>query len=592
LDGARAMTVRAAALRCAEPRARAAVQHAMAMLAAAEGDHRQAELHCSTALANAETDNDLLQQVWIRLCRSFHTLDLGAPRAALAEAQTLLRLSERCDNLFLAAHALTTCGRAKVRLGTLEEAPADFAAAIDLFQVLGSRFVAWPLCGLGDLHRMRGQVARARAAYEEALDLAEPDHDVIALSSALIGLARVRATADIAVARDLAERAVEVGEDLRQVPAYLTRGWVALVDGDREAATADAAQAAAAARARRDNPGLAEAITLTVLADPDADTALLGEAIDMWQDTGCRLEEAVGRVVAARIGAPVHHAADDLALHTLRGAGVPLRTGQVAGPLAVLARSAPSVSIRTLGSFQVSRGGIPIPTAAWPSRKARDLLKILIARRRPVHREQLMELLWPEASPAKSSNRLSVLLTMVRGILQPDQPDQPDQTQGGPLVADNAAVWLDLTRVSIDVETFLALAPRALHAHSHDDPDPIPSLEAALATHTGDFLEDDPYPEWAAPLGEEVRATHIALLQALVSRLKQAGNIDAVILYTLRLLEQDNYNEQAHFDLITALIDAGRLGEGRRRHQIYTRHMEEIHIHPRPLPPPRTRYGV
>jgi tetratricopeptide (TPR) repeat protein len=206
---------------------------------------------------------------------------------------------------FLTAHALTICARAKVRLGMLVPAQADFARAIDLFQRLGSRFLSWPLCGLGDVYRTRGQLARARAAYEEALVLAEPDHDVLGLGAALSGLARVRAADDIAVARALADRAVALREGLREVQAFLTRGWVALMAGDRQAATADAARAGVSARLRRDDPGLAEAITLTVLASahPVADSALLGEAIDILQESGCRLEEAAVRVVALRMGA-------------------------------------------------------------------------------------------------------------------------------------------------------------------------------------------------------------------------------------------------------------------------------------------------
>lgn len=76
----------------------------------------------------------------------------------------------------------------------------------------------------------------------------------------------------------------------------------------------------------------------------------------------------------------------------------------------------PAVSIRTLGVFQVIRDGAPIPRTAWQSKKARDLLKILIARRKATSREQLVELLWPEVSPAKGGNRLSVLLWTLRNV--------------------------------------------------------------------------------------------------------------------------------------------------------------------------------
>jgi DNA-binding SARP family transcriptional activator/tetratricopeptide (TPR) repeat protein len=574
-----ASRARAAARRCGEPRAWSRVHHVYALLAAAEGDWLQADVHCTDALRCAEECDDLLQVTWTRACQAFHHFEAGAPRDALADAQIALTLSERCENPFIIAHALTTRARARARLGMLEEAAADFTVAIDLFQRIGSRFLAWPLCGLGDLHRTRGQLMRARGAYEEALILAEPCHDVFGLSSALIGLARITAVDDPKGARERADQAVELDEGVRKVPALLTRGWVELISGDRQGALADASRATVAARQWRDNPGLAEAITLSVLAarDPAADATSLHEAINIWQETGCRLEEAATRVVAARLGAPIPHLDGRLADQTLRGYGVDVESRRVAGPLGVLVRSAPTVFIQTLGVFRVIRDGVPIPNTAWQSKKARELLKILIARRRPTPRDQLMELLWPRVGPAVAGNRLSVLLSTVRDVLQP----QPIGT--APLDTTDGAVSLNRAQVKVDVEDFLTQATTALDADRARQPDATARLKAAATVHTGDFLEDDPYQEWASTLAEEVRATYIALLRTLSQRLRDAGDTDAVVQYTLRLLERDRYDEDAHRSLVGVLVDAGRLGEARRHYQNYARQMAEIDVRPDPL---------
>ena len=575
----RALQTRAAAQRCDDPRAWSSAHHVLALLAAAEGDWRQADAHCTDARRGAEAYENLLQLTWTWAWRAFHHFEAGAPQHALADAQIALSLSERCENPFFVAHVLTTRGRAWGRLGMLEVATADFTTAIDLFQRLGSRFLAWPLCGLGDLHRIKSQLVRARAAYEEALSLAEPYHDIFGLSSALIGLARIAAADDLPRARERADRAVELGEGLRMVPAWLTRGWVELMDGDRQGASADAARATVEARRRRDDPGLAEAISLSVLASNDpVDTTPIDEAIDIWQKTGCRLEEAAARVVAARLAARIPHLNADLAQQTLRDHGIDVDSRRVAGPLGVLVPSAPTVSIQTLGVFRVRRDGVPIPNTAWKSKKARDLLKILVARRRPTPREQLMELLWPEVNPNLAGNRLSVLLSTVREVLQP----QP--TGEGPLVTTGGSVSLNPTEVRVDVEDFLTQANAALNAHRRREPGAAGQLEAAVTAHTGDFLEEDPYQEWAATLAEEVRATHIALLRALAARLRDAGDTDAVVRYTLRLLAQDPYDEEAHLTLVAVLLDAGRLGQGRRHYQTYVRRMKELDVPPRPLP--------
>jgi len=571
---------RAAARRCDEPRAWSRVHHVFALLAAAEGDWRQSLAHCTDALRSAEASDDLLQVTWIRAYRAFHHFEAGAPRLALADSQIVLSLSERCENPFLVACGLTTRGRARSRLGMLEAAAGDLATAVDLFQRLGSRFLAWPLCGLGDLHRTRRQLTRARAAYEEALALAEPNHEVFGLSSALIGLAHVDATDDLELARESATRAVELGEGLRTVPAFLARGWVELMGSDRQRACTDADRATAAARQRRDKPGLAEAITLGVLAsrDPAVDTTSLREAIDIWQETGCRLEEAATRVVAGRIGAPIPDLDVYLAERMLRDHGVDVESRVVAGPLGVVARSAPAMFIQTLGGFRVVRDGVPIPTVEWKSRKARDLLRLLVARRRPTSRHQLMEMLWPEVDPAVAGNRLSVLLSTLRDALQP-YPAGED-----PLITTDGAVSLNPAQVRVDVEDFLAQATTALDADRAAEPDATARLAAAVTAHTGGFLEDDPYQEWAGALADEVQSTYITLLRALITRLHDAGDTDAVVRYTLRLLERDGYDEKAHLTLVEALFDAGRLGEARRHYHTYVRRMKEIDVPPRPLP--------
>ena len=97
------------------------------------------------------------------------------------------------------------------------------------------------------------------------------------------------------------------------------------------------------------------------------------------------------------------------------------------------------------------------PAACDRYTEAGDLLKILIAQRRPIPRKHLIELLWPEADPAVADNRLSVLLSTVRNALQP-------QGRAGLLTSDGAVVWLDLTQITVGVEEFLTHAKAALNA--------------------------------------------------------------------------------------------------------------------------------
>lgn len=573
----------AVARRCGRPGAYGPAHNVLAILAAADGDRRNVDAHFTSAEEMAEAEKDPVQLLWTRTCRALHTLEMGSPREAADESTALLELSRQHNVPFLEAHAHTLLGRSDLRLGAVDEAGEELGTAIELFQRLGSRFLAWPLSGLGDLHRTRGQLARARSAYEDALRTAIGGRESIGASMALIGLARVRAADDIGLARRLADRAVAEGDPLHHVAALLARGWVALLDQDRGSAALDAARAGAAARRRRDDLGLAEAILLKVQCaeDPASEAEQLTEAIQIWQESGCLLEECVARLVLGSVAGTPWRPETDQVMRTLRASGVDIESRRAAGSLAAMIRSRRRLSIQALGVFQVIRDGAPVPKGEWQSKKARDLLKILVAHRRPTPRERLAELLWPDSDPGRSANRLSVLLSTVRDILEP----RPGESS--PLMADGSIVWLDSSRVRIDVEEFMARADAALSAYRRGEGNAPELLMSAHAAHSGELFEEDPYQDWAGQLAEEIRAKRIAVLRALVSSFRASGDVDRVIEVGLRLLEEDPYDEEVRLHLVTALLEAGRLGEARRHYGIYAERMREIDIEPRPMPRPR-----
>lgn len=259
----------------------------------------------------------------------------------------------------------------------------------------------------------------------------------------------------------------------------------------------------------------------------------------------------------------------------LRRCGVRLDPG-VADALTALASGAPPVTVRTLGDFQVCRRGVAVASGEWQSKKARDLLKILIAHRgRPVPRQRLMELLWPDQSPSRTGNRLSVLLTILRRVLDPERRI----ALPGPIVADRTAVYLDFHVADVDVERFLAAAGAANEAHMDGSAGALQLLRSAADLYQGDFLADDPYEEWAQPLRDESKEAHTSLLRTLAAN---SGHIDEKVLCLLRIIHGDPYDEESHLGLIRELRAAGRHGEARRRYRAYVERMTELGIDPVP----------
>ena len=571
-----------AATTCGDDHALAAAHTAMGMLAALEGDRAANDAHYLRALEAAERAQDVLHLARIRANLGSRSTEEGFYGEALVELEAAMRLAELSGYAAVLALAQTNRGEAQLGLGRLDEAIVELEAAKVTYQRLGSRRVAYPLGDLGLVYRERGDLALARAAYEEAVGFAERAGDLQGLVPALAGLARVLAGDEPDRAAKLADRAIGCGPGMAWVEAQLAAGWVALVAGEREPAAGFAAAAAAAAGTRRDRAGLAEALELRALAAPDPAKELprLREAASIWAAVGNRLGEARNALAQARLGGaggPAVEAAE----RRLRSLGVRVGAEVAAGLLRVIAAPPRDpVRIQALGGFRVLRAGEPVPVEEWQSRKARDLLKVLVARRgRALPREALMEALWPDEDPAKLSNRLSVALSTVRTVLDPDRRHPSDRF----VMADKHVVAL--ADLPVDVEEFLAATAAGLDRFARGErAEALPLLAAAETAFTGDFLEDDPYEDWAVSLREEARAAYLAVARTLARAAAEAAEHDQAVRYHLRVLERDAYDEEAHLGLVATLAAAGRHGEARRRYRIYGEQMGELGVEAAPFP--------
>jgi DNA-binding SARP family transcriptional activator len=80
-----------------------------------------------------------------------------------------------------------------------------------------------------------------------------------------------------------------------------------------------------------------------------------------------------------------------------------------------------AVRVRLLGGFRVSVGSRTITQDAWRLRKAAALVKLLaLAPGHRMHREQAMDLLWPDSGRKAASNNLRKTLHAARRALDPD----------------------------------------------------------------------------------------------------------------------------------------------------------------------------
>ncbi len=563
-----------------DPGAEACAWVATAMLAAFEGD-RDLNRHCyERALAIADEAGDLQTLERVHNNLGSRSLDEGRYTEALQHLQRGLEANERTGHLSGLAILRHNVSEALLGLGRLDEALVESDTARDLWTSLEapSASVSWQL--RGDVQLARGNATQAAMAFAHAARLAASEHNAQFHAGALAGEAVSLVGTDPVRAAVLAEEAMRLSTPVGHATPVVAAGWVRLSAADADGASALADRAVELATQHRDLPRLADALELGALARAGADArgndervdAQLREAGDIWRDLGNPLRVLANEIVVAHRGRDRLTAT--VARDELRSLGVHDDIWRVGGPLRAVARplGADEIRVYVLGQFGVELGGEALPASAWPSRKARDVLRVLACRgERGIGRERLGALIWPDADAV--GNRLSVALSHVRSVLDPGR-----RLADSVVLSDGGVVRLDLRHVSVDLVDFAGAARAALAAAKAGSPRAKPLLEAAAALHAGELLEDADGVDWVLAEREEVELLGRDVLHALAGLLAAGPEPAEALHWHARLLAHDPYDEATYGALVALLVRLGRYGEARRHHRTYVLRMDELGV--------------
>jgi DNA-binding SARP family transcriptional activator len=230
--------------------------------------------------------------------------------------------------------------------------------------------------------------------------------------------------------------------------------------------------------------------------------------------------------------------------------------------------------INLLGGFRVWVGSRPIPDEAWKRRKVQALIKLLaLTSKHCMHREQLMELLWPGAEIEDARNSLRQILHLTRQILKLE-----DNANLDILIDHNG--WLCLTsegQAWVDTEAFEAAATKC--RRSEDEA----ACQTALHLYKGELLPEDRYEDWIASRRESLRWLYLSSLSKLGTMLESQGDIEQAIDIFRQVITADPTAEHAHRALMRLYANAGlrqqALQQYCRLHEILDR---ELALEPEP----------
>lgn len=216
-----------------------------------------------------------------------------------------------------------------------------------------------------------------------------------------------------------------------------------------------------------------------------------------------------------------------------------------------------------LGGFRVAVDENPV--LPFESDKVRAMLAYLAVEAEQVHRrESLACLFWPDKSDPLARRSLSQTLYNLQNIIGNRQVDRPFLTINQQDVQFNLASKHDL-----DTKTFSRLATEHHNRHSttQECQPCLEGLQEAVEIYSGELLkgfslsDSPPFEEWLLLSRERYNRLYTDLLQQLVVTFAEQQKYENAIPYYQRWIENDPYQEDAHFGLIQMLAQVGRRSE-------------------------------
>ena len=221
----------------------------------------------------------------------------------------------------------------------------------------------------------------------------------------------------------------------------------------------------------------------------------------------------------------------------------------------ILSGPAEPLYIQLLGDTGVKRGHHQVDASAWKRRNAKSLLAYLALKNgKAVHRDELIQRLWPRSDWQTAVSQLSVAVHDLRRILE---PEREEVSQSRYLTCKDGRYQIVLGQGgATDAELFEKALEEVPPKESVDEA--ISCIEGALRIYRGDLVQDLPLEEWCLAERERLRHLYLSVLERLARLYEVIGDFDSAITCYQRVLSVDICHEESHRALINIYLSKGR----------------------------------
>lgn len=183
---------------------------------------------------------------------------------------------------------------------------------------------------------------------------------------------------------------------------------------------------------------------------------------------------------------------------------------------------AEQIQVRTFGGLTIYYGGSPI-TVMWESQKARLLFcYLLITYDQWVHREKIIEALWPGCNLSAGAKNFKTTLSRLRKSFQGARCLNPVLTQGEALRLNHEEIVVDASEFKNNAIAGIKLLTRGetRKAKQH--------LERALDVYTAEFLPEEPYDLMISSARQELSEYNLSVIKSLEKIYTNDNEVDAL----------------------------------------------------------------
>ena len=220
-----------------------------------------------------------------------------------------------------------------------------------------------------------------------------------------------------------------------------------------------------------------------------------------------------------------------------------------------------SLRICLLGRFEVAVDSRVIREDDWRLRKAASVVKLLaLVPDHNLHREQVLNMLWPDLGARAAVNNLYQTLHVARRTLEPEATGYRylSMREEHLTLCPDGSAW-------VDVQAFERAAKEARGSRQPA------AYRAAINLYSGDLLPRDRYEEWAERRREELLRTYSTLLFELAAQLEERDALDRAAVALQEIVAREPTHEEAHVRLMRVYARAGQRHGALRQYE----HLEQ-----------------